>query len=261
MASIPNAPVASHSFGWLDGFSVTRCPRLRFPDGHTDPDALFILFRGEIDDPWQTSLHNLELYVLEPNRLFGQPRTPVPSSLEEELLRRGPEDPVAPYIFPPRLLYTISSLRGSLRCRRVILGKLGTAAWIQPQDRFAHGLLADVPFHAVSHLPKTPERLVMTAFPGTLCSKKLMEKGLGKPAAECLPGLEGEVAVDDHGSWSSDDPDTDWSIISHVTVGRKLASEPVFENRSNDWSSFDYDEALGRIALGTSFGKVAIIHL
>ncbi len=35
----------------------------------------------------------------------------------------------------------------------------------------------------------------------------------------------------------------------------------VCMNTQNNWSAFDYDEDLGRIALGSSFGKVTIVQL
>jgi hypothetical protein len=38
-------------------------------------------------------------------------------------------------------------------------------------------------------------------------------------------------------------------------------SRTLYTNHSNNWTSLDYDEELGRIALGSSFGRVLILEL
>ncbi|KDR65832.1 hypothetical protein GALMADRAFT_260029 [Galerina marginata CBS 339.88] len=205
----PYAPLAQHSFGWVDGESVTICP---FLSDHmpANPKALWqplsILVRGESDDPWASDIHFLELYTLERNHAYFTPDSPDQDHSSSTL----------PYIFPPRLSNQVACVRGSLRCKQIILGRFGSAVWIQPRDRFAGGLLADIPSHLVPSSHKQ-ESLVVTAFPGPL-----------------NPG-----------------------IAESVVIGKKM-----FENEFNtSWTSFDYDEVGGRIALGSSFGRVTILEL
>ncbi|KAH9477170.1 hypothetical protein JR316_0011087 [Psilocybe cubensis] len=193
-------PLAEHSFGWVDGQSVNICPFLSSSRSTTSKmhTPLTIFVRGESDDPWASDIYNLELYTLEPN--------------PDYTASNG-----SPYLFPPRLRDKVACLRGSLTCRRIVLGRLGTAAWIQPRDRFASGLLADIPTHLV---PSTVahESLIITAFPGSLSIK------------------------DDYGG---------------TVIGKK-----IFENEVNaGWTSFDYDEVGGRVAVASSFGRVTVLEL
>lgn len=126
-------PLARHSFGWIDSVSVT---------GRSEPSTpLTILLRGESDDPWSSGLHSLDFYTLQPG------------------------DASLPYVFPPTLVSQVQAVRGSLRCREVVLGPCGTAVWIQPQDRTVGGL---VPTDDAYPIQARHESLVVAAFPGPL---------------------------------------------------------------------------------------------
>jgi len=179
-----------------------------------------ILVRGEVDDPWASTTHNLELYTLYPNPVFN------PESMST----------TPPYHFPPRLSHTVASLRGSLQCKAVLLGRLGTALWVQPRDHFVVGLLADGQ-HQLVALPTSSasyETLVAAVFPGSLTGLK------------AAPGEQGYwIHSDEEGGRVT------------AVVGAK-----IYENQAGgSWSSFDYDEVGGRVALGSSFGPVQILYL
>lgn len=183
-------PVARHSFGWVDSIFVTANPL------SGSNQSLSILVRGENDDPWSASVHSLDFYILE--RDVNYPSQP------------------SPYIFPPTLSTQVTSTRGSLRCRDVILGPCGTAVWIQPQDRAVVGLIStdeDYPAQLI-HTRSGHESIVAAAFPGPLRSDE--------------------------------------------TTSR---SRTLFTNRLNNWTSMDYDETLGKIALGSSFGRVMVLEM
>jgi hypothetical protein len=183
-------PIAEHSFGWIDGVSVTQ----------RTSGNLSILLRGESEDLW--AYHHLDLFTLEHN----------------------PKDEVLPYLFPPILVSQVPALRGSLRCLRVVLGKCGTAVWIQPQDRALVGLASihhDHPQQAIRSM-RGHESVVVAAFPG--------------PLAPPGDGVENSGVM--------------------LTRSRTLCS-----NNSNHWSSLDYDEEEGRIVLSSSFGRVMVLEL
>ncbi|PPQ94259.1 hypothetical protein CVT25_004915 [Psilocybe cyanescens] len=207
---VPYEPLAHHSFGWVDAECVNICPFLSRPEGDSSKTCipLSILVRGESDDPWASDIFYLELYTFEPN----------PDYVPDDT---GPAN-ISPYLFPPRLSNKVACLRGSLTCRQIVLGRLGTAVWIQPRDRFAGGLLADIPSHLVP-ATNAHESLIVAVFPGSLRSEE-----------------EGKVKEG-----------------SSVVVGKK-----IFGNEFNtSWTSLDYDEVNGRIALASSFGRVTILEL
>lgn len=215
--------LARHSFGWIDSISVV--PSL---NGALPYQSLSILIRAESDDPWNTIEHTLDLYTLHPNPAFG-------------LGLHGPPGPDAstppdsPYIFPPVRTTQVQSLRGPLRCSDIILGPYGTAVWIQPHDRAATGLFwsdDDVP--APGQSPDAHESLVAAVFPGSLASSAL--------ASRVVP--------------TSTDGDEGDGCLSAVPQ-RKI----LYTNSLNNWTSLDYDEVLGRIALGATSGKLMILEL
>ncbi|PPQ93506.1 hypothetical protein CVT25_005204, partial [Psilocybe cyanescens] len=206
---VPYETLAHHSFGWLTQ-NVSISAR-SFPDRRVTLQkhaSLSILVRGESDDPWASDIFYLELYTFEPN----------PGYIPDDT---SPAN-ISPYLFPPRLSNKVACLRGSLTCRQIVLGRLGTAVWIQPRDRFAGGLLADIPSHLVP-ATNVHESLIVAVFPGSLRSEE-----------------EGKVKEG-----------------SSVVVGKK-----IFGNEFNtSWTSLDYDEVNGRIALASSFGRVTIPEL
>lgn len=197
-------PIAQHSFGWIDGVCVT--PTLAGP-------SLSILLRGESDDPWSSGLHSLDQYTLLPN----------PDAAVDQELR------LTPYIFPPNLVAKVPAVRGSLRCRNVVLGPCGTAAWIQPQDRAAVGLAwagdEGYPLQAIYPISGN-ESLMVAAFLGPLAR--------------------------DGDGWKQDDVDVG-------VVG--MRSTAVFTNELNNWTALDYDEGVGRIVLCSSFGGIMVLEL
>ncbi|KAG6862113.1 hypothetical protein C0995_005925 [Termitomyces sp. Mi166 len=174
-------PIAQHSFGWIDGVCVT-------PTRAGTP-SLSILLRGESDDPWSSGLHSLDHYtlLLNPN-----------AAADEEVYP-------SPYIFPPSLIAKVPAVRGSLRCRNVVLGPCGTAAWIQPQDRAAVGLAwtgdEGYPLQAIYPINGN-ESLMVAAFPGPLARDG---------------GKQDDVGVD-------------------------VAGTRITTNGLNNWTALDYDE-------------------
>jgi hypothetical protein len=148
----------------------------------------------------------------------------------------------SPYLFPPRLTHKVASLRGSLRCKQIALGRFGTALWVQPRDRFATGLLADVPDYLNPPASRRNEALVAAVFPGSL-----------------NPSSRGRRDKEQGGSESVDDVLDELGDSEEEVV---VAGRNIFENApGSSWTSFDYDEVGGRVALGSSFGKVTILQL
>ena len=201
-------PIAAHSFGWIDGVSVT--PN-RYSKSSADFPPLSILIRGETDNPWSSGLHSLDLFSLRPNPTY---RTS--SGINNDTSS-------VPYIFPPTLTSQVHAIRGPLRCRDVILGRCGTAVWIHPRDRAVVGLVSneELPAQAI-YTSSGHESLVAAAFPGPLAASNTIE----------------------------DD--------TTPTVTR---SKILYTNHLNNWTSLDYDEEVGRIALSSSFGRVLILEL
>jgi hypothetical protein len=145
--------LSRHSFGWIDGVSVSMTPRPNPVDIHELPshDPIYILIRAESDDPWSQEQHNLRFFTLKPNLRY---------SIEES------STGISPYLFPPSLTAEVSSVHGSLRCADIKLQPYGTAVWVHPQNRAAAGLISDDRNPLV---PSTPaERLLGVVFPGPL---------------------------------------------------------------------------------------------
>ncbi|KAG5638086.1 hypothetical protein H0H81_001853 [Sphagnurus paluster] len=125
-----STPIAQHSFGWIDGVSVSSTSA-----------ALSFLVRSESDDPWASTAHSLDLYTL---------------------LRSTENGGHPGYVFPPHLDMRIPAVRGALRCRTVVLGHCGTAVWIQPRERAIVGLAEGDAVVAAGGR----ESLVVAALPG-----------------------------------------------------------------------------------------------
>ncbi|KAF8148396.1 hypothetical protein B0H34DRAFT_736837 [Crassisporium funariophilum] len=224
----PYAPIAQHSFGWVDSVSVAIYPHPnhgimpKFSDG-CSWHPLSILVRGESDDPWASDAHTLDLYKLETNPSYIIAGSD--SNNHDDM--EPPSNNVSPYLFPPMLISHIQTRRGALRCTSVILGQAGTAMWIQPQDRHRSGLLPDDILE--QGRPRVEnESLMMAVFPGPL---------------------------------SPSDIDIDGDGDGQGGKGKIGMAKKVFGTQYNNWTAFDYDESLGRIALGSSFGVVTILEL
>lgn len=200
-----HAPLAVHSFGWVDGVAVTAIvgPNNSSPTSPAQP--LSILIRPEPDDPWAATFeHDLDLYVLHPDPAF-------------------PLSSTTPYAFPPRHTARVPSCRGSLQCSDLRLGAHGTAVWVEPQNRSAVGLLDDV----YAPLVRQNERLVCAAFPGPLFRRIVLS-----PEEEVLD-----------------------------TTPIPVHGHTLRTNDLNNWKALDYDEVPGRIAVGSTRGKITVLSL
>jgi len=241
--------IAYYSFGWVDGISAAICPYLTTStilSNMSEPGvqpwaAISILIRGESDDPWTQDEHFLELYTLSPNPDYVY-EAPVPrniagsvvttsafndGAIEDSSISTNLIPPVSPYVFPPQKIYRIKSRRGPLRCRHVSLGKFGTAAWLEPHERFSTGLVTAFPSFELwswqngDQLERQDECARFCVFPGPLSMSTLERDG----------------------------------------ESEQVQSRKLLENAENNWTCFDYDEVGGRIVFGTSFGKIAVVYL
>lgn len=213
--------IAQHSFGWVDGIFASICPHLSTSGCAGTP--ISILVRGESDDPWAQDAHYLELYSLLPNSAYAQQKQEMNSTNSDFAWNDVPHSFPSPYNFPPCKNYHIKSHRGALRCKRVMLGNFGTAAWLEPQERFSSGLvtglvppMSDVWRWQDLDWVQRDESLKVAVFPGSL-------------------------TVD--------------------AVTEEVHSRSVVINEANNWTSFDYDEIGGRVVLGSSFGKIVVIKV
>lgn len=220
-------PIARHSFGWVDSVFV-QCvsENINSPATLDKPLPLSILVRTETDDPWASDGFSLEFYTLHVNPHY------VPSGPDEDkiscVIQGAPMTPSThppqPYIFPPVLTSKAISRRGSLRCTDVLLGKLGTALWIQPKDWSVAGLYWTADNALVG--PQTVvcsdhryESLVATVFPGNL-----------------LPIATGEGILE-------------------------AQTQVIRWNEEQNCSSITYDEDVGRIVLATGFGSITVLDM
>lgn len=224
-------PIARHSFGWVDGVFVQFMGENHLSKSiySTDqPLPLSILVRAETDDPWASDDSSLELYTLHVNPHYQE------HLIDDETSCAVHETPITPsihspqpYCFPPVLTSKVVSRRGSLRCTDVLLGRLGTALWLQPKDRSVSGLYwtADDALAGPQNAERSKyryESLVAGIFPGTLFPGdcRTLDKGVLKVEAQIIRWNEGQ-----------------------------------------SWSSIAYDEDVGRIVLATGFGDITILDM
>ncbi|KXN86957.1 hypothetical protein AN958_09454 [Leucoagaricus sp. SymC.cos] len=211
------SPIARHSFGWVDSVSVqmTGSPEAFSSSSSSNvQQPLSILVRAETDDPWSSDILSMELYTLNPNPEHDA--SPSPEASDPHMTSSSPSPNSSPYIFPPVLTSRVSSRRGALRCRDIILGRRGTALWVQPRDRSVAGLYWTTDDNP---LPVGPHTIVRSDYKH--------ESAGGKEDAE--------------------EPEPEGKIIRW--------------NEQHNWSSIDYDEDVGRIVLGTSFGSITILDM
>jgi hypothetical protein len=212
----------------VDAIVACVCPHLSTSKCAGTP--ISILVRGESDDPWAQDAHYLELYSLLPNSDYAQQKLEMQylDTLDEADSDLGahsiPHSPPSPYNFPPCKTYHIKSHRGALRCKQVMLGKFGTAAWIEPQERFSSGLV--------------------TGFVPPMVDIWRRLDADGVQRHECL-----RVAV------------LPGSLTMDAESESEVHSRSVLTNEANNWTSFDYDEIGGRFVLGSSFGKIVVIKV
>ncbi|KAH9851212.1 hypothetical protein C2E23DRAFT_860686 [Lenzites betulinus] len=236
-------PVGHHTFGWIDGVSVnTQCDPMSGPDNNAVKNAsLSILLRTESDDPWASVVHNLEQFILLPNPDLEEQATAQPHSQDGAITSTATAPPptAAPYIFPPvRAEHTSPAVRGFLRCTDIILGPCGTALWIQPRAaRTAHLTGLDV---------HSSEAQVFDTFNPDFLPPD--DAHGGSDRSKTAEALCGAVFT---GPLQRRHPE----LQPHA---RKLWVQPKDNCR---WSALDYDEARGRVALGSSDGSVTVLDL
>ncbi|KAH6905563.1 hypothetical protein BKA70DRAFT_1291594 [Coprinopsis sp. MPI-PUGE-AT-0042] len=141
------APLARHTFGWLDGVSIA--PRVSTNLRRGQPPSYTILLRAESDDPWlPVNSHNLQGYSLVFNKEYLEYRKdhPSPPDTKDVYSMNTPDTadgtpsptsgptPSLPYIFPPTFETSIPTSRGPLRCQTIRVGRCGTAVWVKPSQ-------------------------------------------------------------------------------------------------------------------------------
>jgi hypothetical protein len=216
-------PIARHSWGWLDGVAVTTKKTLN--KDNWPNETLHILIRAEVDDPWTTDNPTLDLYTLEANPEFSPG------------LARDDASPL-----------TEPSLSSSLE------------------------------YPALNDATKINPTIIPYIFPPVFCSqvqsvggplqcKDVILKPHGTamwihPRARSLAGLVG----------SPDALETlrvPESLMVAVFPGllnagprqTDVRAKMLWQNHFNNWTSVDYDEERGKIALGSSYGKVTLLDL
>ena len=285
------SPIGFHTFGWIDGVSLSTQSDLQVDiDGRVRSSGhkpISLLLRAESDDPWASDMHKLEQFLLFPN--------PASSTTEPEAAR-PPSDvmpdlgdgsasqaSLSPYVFPPvRAEQTSPTVRGFLRCRDIVLGPCGTALWIQPRAaRTAHltgfdlhsspaqvsdGLNPDFNSHSHSH---------HLSFPGggLVVGDAHGEYGGGGQGdgrtAECLcAGVfagplqrrcwENGARSSSHHEEGDADGDERAEMRTDVRTARTLWAQ---RKEGCNWTSLDYEEEVGRVALGSSDGSVTVLDL
>jgi len=220
------------------------------------PPPLTILVRSQSDNPWTSDEHSLDLYALMPNPdtnldvtqseppFLGNLASPVAADTPVPTLSDTPPEPRrTPYLFPPLPTSRISSIRGSLRCTDVVLGPCRTAVWIRPHDSSLAGLMGglqngeqyQLPSYLFEQTERSQEGLVCAVFPGPLCQNHMHKYGAhessrGTGNTPRHSKAEGDVRM-------------------------------MWMNELNNWTTLDYYEAMGRIALGSGDGYVTLLEL
>ncbi|KAF5337438.1 hypothetical protein D9758_017168 [Tetrapyrgos nigripes] len=184
--------------------------------------------------------------------------------------------PPTPYLFPPILTSRILSIRGSLRCTDVVLGPCRTAVWIRPHDRSLGGLIDDslngLTMMGMGGLmgvgssqnvdggdsfnnERSKEGLVCAVFPGPLCPStshgarmSSSSSSTGSTGSEDWIGGVSTMSVNG-GDGEKGERDSDGGV------------RMMWMNELNNWTTLDYYEAMGRIALGSGDGYVTVLEL
>ncbi|KAH9912356.1 uncharacterized protein BXZ73DRAFT_56289 [Epithele typhae] len=243
-------PIGTHSFGWIDGVAVAPQDSTREASTTGDqPRPLSIVLRAESDDPWASDAHRLEQFVLAPNPAFV-PAPPLPEPALESAFEFAhapphapdpppPLPPPPPYLFPPtRVERTSPTLRGFLRSRAIALGRAGTALWIQP--RAAHA----------AHLTGLDVHASDVDFLG-------IGTGLG------LGGGVGPARASGQGAETLCAAVFDGPLRRGLGAGAGTRARTLCVQRREGahWTTFDYDEEAGRVALGANDGTVTVLDL
>lgn len=234
-------PIARHTFGWVENISL-NVPILRH-----NPD-LNVLVRNFHNDPWSPAMDNIYHVFLAVSPPLPAPpsmTTPSPPSsvsasddidewddladgLSSLPLSEEPPDRQR-YIIYPSILAATRNPRGHLRCSTVVLGPLGTYACIIPRPAGHRGLTA---FDVHNQHTQTSNSI-----PG------IGGGGQGKEGLQL-----GKFGYDGGGSAGAG------------AQGRCLWWNVNGEGEGFDqWTAMEYDEALGRVALGSAYGRVTVL--
>ena len=229
----PYHAVACHRFGWLDGVAVSV--RKQLPgQTHLYP-PISILLRAESDDPWSSDVHTLDLFTLTPDSSYTEPQLTTrslasgPRDSADDVNSANPSPLCSPYIFPPEHVASFPSARGHLRCTDIRLGPHGTAVWIQPRPA---------------------RNLDLTA--QDVHSSDAQGNGLHPVTGTSLVRQEALVATLLPGV-----------LKAHHGHEKQMDGEGVRSlwHSGGTWTSLDYDEARGMIALGDTIGVVTVLRL
>jgi hypothetical protein len=225
-------PIAQHYFGCIDGITATLDQPTFNGAIYSDPPprSISLLLRRKSLDPWHSSTHSVEHHVLLSNPTYDPEITPFrpspPSPIHDSVAERKPSCNL-PYLFPPVLRSQIPKLRGSLgrllHKSNIILGRNGTAVWINPQDHTVGGLYFsndDSPLQIVPYVERSNQRLMAAVFHGPLSRDEIV-------------------------------PDNNNINISTICVN----------DHNNNWTALDYDEVTGRIAIGSASGDLLVFAL
>lgn len=188
-------PIKAISYGWIDGLSLAPSS---MPAGNDYP-SIAILIRAETGDPWQSDIHSIKRYYLNPNPEFGA-------------TDKAQEVQKSPYLFPPSLVDSIVAYRGFLRCPVLKLGEAGTSLYVSMSSE------------DIQH--PTSNDLCGIVWPGPLNNS------------------------------CSDAENTE---ASHVD--RDLKRWKLFSTVEERWTTLDYIEHRGCIALGSIEGTVRVLYL
>lgn len=229
--------IARHTFGWVENISLSM------PTSPHNPN-FNVLVRNLRNDPWapaMDNIHHVFLAISPPlSTSLSSPLLPDSSGSEidewDELadglnslsLSEEPAERHRHTIYPSTFA-TTRNPRGHLRCPTVTLGPLGTYACIIPRPAGYRGLTAfDV--HA-QHTQTSP------SLPG------IGGGGAGKEGLQL-----GKFGYEGGGSSGSS------------VNGRCLWWNVNGEGEGFDqWTAMEYDEALGRVALGSAYGRVTVL--
>lgn len=176
-------PRVSKSFGWVDGVSLASGQSTPFTPIGSSQSYLSLLIRKKGDDPWRPTE---QFQFMRFNTDFNH--NPPHTSHETSSIQRGS------FSFPFSLISTLTSHhRGPLRCSDMVLGSYGTAAWVQPSDWAAAGLIVDGDFVENMSVATSRETLVVALFPGLLNQgsseaqiKVVLENEGNSPGWSCL---------------------------------------------------------------------------
>lgn len=203
----------------------------------TLPPPLSIVLRAESDDPWYSDVHTLNLYTVQPNPAFAHDQ-PLSWTLSDEARASGSgrgvlgeflPAQVSPYLLPPVHQTSWISSRGHLRCKDILVGSHGTAVWIQPRPARNLDLTAYDVHSSDTQRPGQHS-------PGALRPTKEML------VAALLPSRLRDCQ----------------NSVDNIEDVRILWT---FEGANGTWTTVDYDEARGLVALGDSQGNVEILEL